>query len=98
MGVVLAAAWIAAVLLGRPDTLWAAPPKLPFQRAEARPDPFQPDTSSAARQSAIQSIPFERLDAGARAKVRAVLSDASLFRRMPVKVVEIGRASCRERV
>jgi len=88
VGVVLAVAWAAAVLLGRPDTLRAAPPKLPFQRAEARPDPFQPDTSSAARQSAIQSIPFERLDADARAKVRAVLSDASLFRRMPVKVVD----------
>jgi len=87
-GVVLAAAWAAVVLLGRPDTLRAAAPKLPFQRAEARPDPFQPDTSAAARQSAIQSIPFERLDADARAKVRAVLSDASLFRRMPVKVVD----------
>jgi len=87
-GVAIAAAWAVALLFGRPDTLMAAPPNHPFPRAEARPDPFQPDTSQAARQDAIQSIPFERLDADARAKVRAVLSDVSVFRRMPVRVVD----------
>jgi len=88
MAVAIAAACGALAWPGWVDGLRAAPPNLPFQRAQARPDPVEPDTSPAARQSAIQSIPFEQLDAGARAKVRAVLSDVSVFRRMPAKVVD----------
>jgi hypothetical protein len=62
--------------------LRAAPP------GRTRPDPFRADTSLAARQHAVQSIPFERLDAQARAKVASVLSNVSVFRRMPVRVVD----------
>ena len=43
--------------------------------------------SSAARQSAIQSIPFDKLDDEGRAKVRSVLSNVTVFRRLPTRVV-----------
>lgn len=45
-------------------------------------------TSAAARQSALQSIPFEKLDAGAKTKVHSVLSDVAVFRRLPIRVVD----------
>ncbi len=51
-------------------------------------DPSKPSTSRAARQNALRAIPFEKLDAEARAKVASVLSDVSLFRRMPVRAVQ----------
>ncbi|MBN2476166.1 MAG: hypothetical protein JXB62_16255 [Pirellulales bacterium] len=49
---------------------------------------LQATTSQAARQSAIQSIPIEKLDPQARAKVRSVLSDIAVFRRLPVRVID----------
>ena len=52
-----------------------------------RPNPFKPDTSSAARASAVRSIPIKRLDDDARRKVAGVLSQTSVFRRMPIQVV-----------
>ena len=82
------AAVAAAMLLGSATATLAATPLLPFLGAKQRPSPFEPDTSEAARQSAIQSIPFERLDADARAKAREVLSRTSVFRRMPVQVID----------
>jgi hypothetical protein len=51
------------------------------------PNPFEATTSLAARREAVQSIPFARLDAPAKAKVNAVLSNVTVFRRMPVRVV-----------
>jgi hypothetical protein len=45
-------------------------------------------TSDAARRDAIRSIPFDKLSADDRAKVDAVLSNVSLFRRMPTRVVD----------
>lgn len=45
-------------------------------------------TSPEARQSALQSIPFEKLDAQALEKVRAVLSNVTVFRRLPIQVVD----------
>jgi hypothetical protein len=84
----IALVWAVVAVLGWDNRLSAAAPQLPFLRAEAPSNPYQADTSAAARKSAVQSIPFERLDADAQAKVRAVLSDASVFRRMPAKVVD----------
>ena len=51
-------------------------------------DPLAATTSRAARDSAVQAIPVEKLDPASRAKVASVLSDISLFRRMPVSVVD----------
>ncbi len=51
-------------------------------------DPARATTSRSARQSAIRSIPFDRLDADARAKVNSVLSNVTVFRRMPTRVID----------
>ena len=53
-----------------------------------KPDPRYATTSKSARQSALRSIPFEQLDQSARAKVGSVLSNLSVFRRMPVRVID----------
>ncbi len=45
-------------------------------------------SSPEARQSALQSIPLEKLDAEAIEKVRMVLSNVTVFRRLPVQVVD----------
>ena len=45
-------------------------------------------TSDAARRDAMRSIPFDKLSPKARAKIDAVLSNVTLFRRMPVRVVD----------
>jgi hypothetical protein len=45
-------------------------------------------SSRAARSSALRSIPFDQLDEPAKAKVRSVLSKVSVFRRMPVRVID----------
>ena len=44
--------------------------------------------SHAARRDAIRSIPLERLAPEARTKVDSVLSNVSVFRRLPVSVVD----------
>ena len=54
----------------------------------ARSNPLEASTSEAARQDAIRSIPLDKLAAEDRAKVESVLSTVSIFRRMPVKVVD----------
>jgi hypothetical protein len=70
-----------ALTLLRPGPLVADPfPGL-------RSNPFQASTSRAARQDAVQSIPVDKLDAQARAKVASVLADAAFFRRMPIRVI-----------
>jgi hypothetical protein len=53
-----------------------------------RSDLFQGHSSESARLSAIQSLPMDKLDAQGRAKVRAVLSNVTIFRRMPTRVVD----------
>ena len=55
---------------------------------KTRTNPRQADTSMAARQNAVRSIPFTQLDDMAKAKVRSVLSDVTVFRRMPVQVID----------
>jgi hypothetical protein len=51
-------------------------------------DPTKADVSAAARQSAIQAIPFEKLDAEARRKASFALTATTLFRRMPVQITQ----------
>lgn len=72
-----------AVALVRPSSL----PAEPFS-AMRRDDPYQATTSRAAREDAQRSIPFDRLDPSARAKVASVLQEVSFFRRMPVRVTQ----------
>jgi hypothetical protein len=45
-------------------------------------------SSKAAREDALQSIPFDKLSGDARQKVNAVISRTSIFRRMPLQVVD----------
>jgi len=51
------------------------------------PDANQGTSSAALRKSAVQSIPFDKLDADSRAKVNSVLSNVSVYRRLPIRVV-----------
>src|SRR3989304_3152753 len=53
-----------------------------------RPDPFPGRSSDSVRLSAIQSLPLDKLDAQGRAKVHAVLANITVFRRMPVRVID----------
>lgn len=71
----------AAALLGSARSVSAGLPLI------GRPNPYRATTSRAARDSAVQAIPVEKLDAESRAKVASVLSRVSLFRRMPIGVV-----------
>jgi len=69
--------------------LWPGPSRLLSADLPpvARPNPYHATTSRAARDSAIQGIPVEKLDAKSRAKVASVLSNVTVFRRMPLSVV-----------
>ena len=51
-------------------------------------DPLKASSSRAAQEEALQSFPSEKLDDAARAKIDAVLSNVSLFRRLPVRVIQ----------
>jgi hypothetical protein len=48
--------------------------------------PNDATSSRAAREDAIRSIPFDRIDVPLREKVRATLAGATLYRRLPVQV------------
>lgn len=52
------------------------------------PDPYGPQTDDQTRASAIEAIPRDLMTAEALAKVDAVLADTTLFRRMPIRVVQ----------
>jgi hypothetical protein len=45
-------------------------------------------TSEASQRDAIRSIPFEEFSPSDRAKVKSVLANVSIFRRMPVKTID----------
>lgn len=78
----MTAATALAVLVISGGRLQAASP------LKARPNPSRGTTSRAACQSALRSIPLEKLDVTARAKVGSVLSNVTVFRRMPIQVVD----------
>jgi hypothetical protein len=56
--------------------------------AATRPSSVQATSNTTARQEAVKSIPLDKLDAQARAKVDSVLSAVTAFRRMPVRVID----------
>jgi hypothetical protein len=82
LGIALAAAAALGLSIGPVEPAGAAGP------ASLRPNPTEASTSDAARHDAMRSIPMERLTPDDRAKVNSVLSNVSVFRRMPVKVVD----------
>ncbi|MCE9548364.1 MAG: hypothetical protein K8T25_23060, partial [Planctomycetia bacterium] len=51
-------------------------------------EPKSGTTSRAARMDAVRLIPFDKLDADARAKATAVTKANSLFRRLPVETID----------
>jgi hypothetical protein len=50
-------------------------------------DTLQGTSSAAARKSAAQLIPFDKLDANSRGKISSVLSNAGIYRRLPTRTV-----------
>ena len=54
----------------------------------AKPNPFEANTSDEVRKLAIRGIPLDKLDPSQRARVESILSNTSVFRRLPVRVVD----------
>ncbi len=73
------------LLTGAVSSAAAASPLIPVI---THSNALEATTSDAARRDAIRSIPFDKLSADDRAKVEAVLSNVSLFRRLPTRVVD----------
>jgi hypothetical protein len=74
-----------ALLAGFAQWGVAAPPSASFT---PRSNSAEATTSDSARRDAIRSIPLDKLSDEDRAKVEGVLSNVSVFRRMPVRVVD----------
>lgn len=55
-------------------------------RTRAPSDSPKVSTGRAVQHSAIQAIPLDKLDPASRAKVATVISNVSLFRRLPIEV------------
>ena len=51
-------------------------------------DRFGATTSRAARQHAVRAIPFDKLKPDDRATVRSILRRTTIYRRMPIKVID----------
>lgn len=73
--------WLAALLIAG---AWAAADS----QALAADASSEASTSHAARQQATRSIPLAKIDAKFRRQVSEVLSDPSIFRRLPTNVVD----------
>lgn len=67
---------------------WSADKASPSARVSNSPSSLEASTSDASRRDAVRSIPLGKLSAERRAKVESVLADASVFRRLPVRVVD----------
>lgn len=72
----------AVFLVGKASLAGAALPDI------FKPDPTKATSSREAQNAAIQAIPTEALDEQARTKVSAVLSGTTVFRRMPLQVIQ----------
>lgn len=79
-GVWLLVTLSSAILLPNPATAET--------RLSGRRSPLKADASRATRENAVQSIPYQKLDQRARAKIDAVLDDTTIFRRLPVQVIQ----------
>ncbi len=73
----------AAILLVWPAAAFGAQPRI-FSRAAQ----LEGTCSPVVQQEAIKSIPLDKLTPEGRAKAAGVLSNVTLFRRMPVRVID----------
>jgi hypothetical protein len=79
--------WLAifvGLMLAAPTVVCAQAPKAVHSASH---ESLKATSSREAQENAIQSIPFDKIDAASRAKVSAVLADVTLFRRLPVDVM-----------
>jgi hypothetical protein len=81
----VAIAMALGLVAGIVPSTFAASPLVPIV---GRSGALEASTSDAARRDAVRSIPFEKLSAADRAKVQAVLSNVTVFRRLPTRVVD----------
>jgi len=54
----------------------------------AAEDPAKPTTSRAARDEAVRALPLQQLPDKVQAKIKGVLSDLSLYRRLPRQTID----------
>lgn len=73
---------VIGMLLGSVVAAAASPP------SSGHASTVEATTSDAARRDAIQSIPLRKIATEDRTKVEAVLDNVSIFRRLPVRVVD----------
>jgi hypothetical protein len=59
---------------------------VPAVAVRANESNYGASTSRAAREDALRSIPFSKISAEGQAKVKSVLANVSMFRRMPTQV------------
>jgi len=69
-------------------SVFSLPPRLAQAQLFGQPDPNKATTSRAARENAIQSIPFEKLTRAGQVKATWVLRNTSVFRRMPIRLIQ----------
>ena len=72
------------------NSVYVATPPSPAsftQSAFGVENPFQADTSMTSRKAVIQGIPFQQLNAASQQKVRFVLENTTMYRRLPIQVV-----------
>ncbi|MDO4584627.1 MAG: hypothetical protein Q4D62_11055 [Planctomycetia bacterium] len=78
-----------AVILESNSVFMASPPPVTETTRSAFhvSDPLQADTGKAMRKKAAQEIPWQELSPQVREKVRSVLSNQSMYRRLPIQTV-----------
>jgi hypothetical protein len=69
-------------------SLWVLPAHAAQPNPSGPAEISQATTSLAARQEAIRSLPLAKLNAQDKAKANSVLSDITVFRRLPVSMIE----------
>ncbi len=57
-------------------------------KRQPRGSPFEASTSDESRRNALSAIPYRQLEPQQRGKVDQVLTNVSVFRRMPIRLVE----------
>ena len=79
-------AWAALLTAGL--ALGATAPAQGQQLLARHSDPLKATSSREAREEAIRSIPLDKISGDAQATVKAVLSNVSIYRRMPVRMIQ----------
>lgn len=77
------------VILESDSVFTAVPPPVndATRSAFRVPDPLQADTTKAGRKKAAQEIPWQELSPQIQEKVRSVLSNQSMYRRLPIQTI-----------